>query len=1077
MCFPGAAVPRAITLGALAWVLLVPINAARAERLPIKIYTTADGLAQLRVTSIVSDSRGFVWIGGSEGLRRFDGQRLSTDGVPQELATARINDFLESPSGAYWVATNGAGVYRFMPSNSGTRTHGAEQTNDGRSPAVSAPRLTVFHVGDSPQTDRVNAIHEDHAGGLWAGTDGGLFYLDAKADQAIFRRVELRLTERSERAVQIWAIAEDHDRSLWIGTSWGLVRRWPDGRIVHSFVQPAQGMDHVRALLVDREHRIWIGHDTGVIVVRPGTDRPSLARAVRTSNEPGVKLPVAQGESVRYTEADGLTGGTVRAFCQSSDGHVWIATLNGLTHFDGERFRAFTGAQGITRSNALAEDRQGNIWIGTLTGGAIRLARNGFVTYTDADGLAESLIGAIFDDPAGALYVVSNNQRIHRFDGTRLIGVRPNLSKDVADPVGPGIALRDRMGEWWIPGGAGLYRFPKVEHIKQLERVRHKAIYTTRDGLAGDDVFRLFEDSRGDIWIGRRTPTSFVMTRWERATSTFHRYSDADGLPAFNRILVFAEDHSGNVWIGFQNGGLARYRNGRFRLFTPADGAPQGGIGGLYVDGQGRLWVGSRRPALSRVDAPAVDRPRFVSYSAAQGLAAGAIGAITEDRSSRLYLALPGGRIDRLDPANGIIRHYGPGDGLTGTDLTMAFRDRAGSLWFGSYNGLFRLTPAPERPSSPPAVLIQRVRVAGENYLTSDLGETAIPRFELQPAQNQVQVDFFALGAGASEGLTYQYRLEGVDRHWNAPSTQREVTYSTLSPGSYRFIVRAITSDGASSLTPATMDFTILPPIWQRWWFRTAAVFGVTLILLAAHKHRVARLLALERVRMRIAADLHDDIGGSLSRISIQSEVACREAAALGDQPGRRLVEIADSARGLVDALGDVVWCVDPRRDDVASVCRRIREYADDLLPGSGVRWSYNAAGHLESIKLDPQGRRDLFLLLKEAVTNVARHSRARSASLNVELLNRELHAELKDDGCGFDPNVFDAGDPSDHDGVASMRARAERLGARLAIQSAPGAGTTLRMQLAIPRRWERMNMLLFRSLRRRRIDPDSESV
>jgi signal transduction histidine kinase len=354
--------------------------------------------------------------------------------------------------------------------------------------------------------------------------------------------------------------------------------------------------------------------------------------------------------------------------------------------------------------------------------------------------------------------------------------------------------------------------------------------------------------------------------------------------------------------------------------------------------------------------------------------------------------------------------------------------------------------------------------------LTSDLGEAAIPRFELQPTQNQVQIEFFALGAGSSDDLTYQYRLEGVDRNWNAPTTQREVTYATLSPGSYRFVVRAVASDGAFSQKPATMEFTILPPIWQRWWFRTGGVFGVLFILFAAHRYRVARLLALERVRMRIAADLHDDIGGSLSRISIQSEVACREAAGLGEQPGRRLVEIADSARGLVDALGDVVWSVDPRRDDLASVCRRIREYADDLLPGNGVRWRYAASAKLESVKLDPQARRDLYLLLKEAVTNVARHASARSVLLNVELTNRELHAELQDDGCGFNPSAFDREDQSDHDGLASMRARAERLGARLTIESSPGIGTTLRLRMPILRRWGRMNMLLFRRLRRWRI-------
>jgi signal transduction histidine kinase len=177
-------------------------------------------------------------------------------------------------------------------------------------------------------------------------------------------------------------------------------------------------------------------------------------------------------------------------------------------------------------------------------------------------------------------------------------------------------------------------------------------------------------------------------------------------------------------------------------------------------------------------------------------------------------------------------------------------------------------------------------------------------------------------------------------------------------------------------------------------------------------------------------------------------------------------MEIADSARGLVDALGDVVWSVDPRRDDLASVCRRVREYADDLFPESGVRWKFAAAGHLESVKLDPETRRNLFLLLKEAVTNVAQHAKAKSVSLGVELTSGELLAKLQDDGCGFDQGAPERGEQSDCHGLSSMRARAGRLGARLTVESSPGAGTTVCVNLPIARPWRRMNVLLPRRLR-----------
>jgi ligand-binding sensor domain-containing protein/signal transduction histidine kinase len=1047
MCFilrkahPGR---RCVAPFLIAWSVLAiaPARPASAERLPIKPYTTADGLPHVRVTCIVPDSRGFLWFCSPAGLSRFDGQGFTIYGVSEGLADTRVNSFIETSTGTYWVATNGGGVYRFNPLTSGTLSQ-KSSPNQIRARAGDPVRFTAFRVGDDLQTNRVNVLREDRAGRLWAGTDGGLFCLDGADDRQTFRRMELRLVDRPDRALQIWALDEDRDGTLWIGTSWGVLRRLVDGRVIHYAVAPAQGTDQVRALLVDRTGRIWVGHDTGLAVLRPGPGRMSVAR---------------------YTVRDGVSEGIVRTLLQSTDGRIWIGTLNGLTEFDGERFRAFSRSEGVTRAMALAEDHEGNLWLGTMATGALRLARNGFSAYTEEDGLADASIGDIFQSRDGDLYAVSINQRIHRFGGRRFKAIRPNLSRDASDPNGPGQAIQDRTGEWWIPGGAGLYRFPRVSHIEQLQHIPPKAIYSTRDGLAGDDVFRLFEDSRGDIWIGRRTPTSVVVTRWDRATGAFHRYSDADGLPAFNRISSFAEDRAGSVWIGFWNGGLARYRDGRFALFTEADGAPHRAIAELHVDAAGRLWIGSSQPALTVVDTPDAERPRFIPYPSARSSFGDSVGCITEDAQGRLYLCLPSGRVARLDPATGRVWPYSTPDGLSGPDLNVAFRDRDGGLWFGSYNGLFRLVPGPDRPPSTPVVLIASLRVAGESYVTSDLGESTIARFELQPNQNQLHFDFFGLGGSPGNRVRFQYRLEGADKDWNAPTDQREVNYASLSPGRYRFVVRAVGGDGALSQNPATVEFTILRPVWQRWWFQSSAALALVVVVFAAHKRRVVRLVALERVRMRIAADLHDDIGGSLSRISIQSEVARREAAASGESPVRQLEEIAQSARGLVDALADVVWSVDPRRDDLASLMRRLREYADDVLVGSGVRWTYTASPNLDHVKLDPQARRHLFLLLKEAITNVVRHACARSASLAIDLARRELRVELRDDGRGFTPDAPVCAADSDRHGLSSMRARAAGLGASISIESSPAAGTCV--SLRMPLRPGRMTMLLPRWLR-----------
>jgi ligand-binding sensor domain-containing protein/signal transduction histidine kinase len=1000
------------------------IGTASAEHLPITGYTTADGLAHERVKCIVADSRGFLWLCGREGLSRFDGQEFTTYGVAQGLAAPSINAILETSRGVYWVATNGAGVYRLNPVTRGLLTHGTERPDDRRRDAGSPSRFTAFRLGDDPQPNRVNALHEDRTGRLWAGTDGGLFVLEERMGQPTFRRVELGLPSNPDRGVLVWTFAEDREGSLWIGTSSGLLRRLPEGRMIHTAVQPAEGTDHVRALLIDRENRIWIGHDTGL----------------RTAT-----LPEVAG-AVRHTTEDGVTGGSVRALLQSSDGQIWIATWDGLTQFDGKQFRAFTKAHGITRALALAEDRRGNIWIGTLADGALKLARDGFTAFTEADGLADAGIGAVFGNPAGELFVVSNNQRIHRLNGTRFTAVRPYLSDDVAEPVRSGLALHDRAGEWWIPGGAGLYRFPNVRNVEQLGRVRPRAIYTTRDGLAGDDVSRLFEDSRGDIWIGRQHPTSTVVTRWERATGTFHRYSEADGLPAFNRTTAFAEDGSGNVWIGFQNGGLARYRHGRFRLFTQADGTPARGTGTLYLDGQKRLWVGSASPALTRIDSPDADRPQFVAFTA-QGLSGAAVGCMTEDELGRLYLCMSPSRVARLDTLTGHVRYFTRADGLAGVALTAAFRDRSGSLWFGTYDGLFRLVPTGDPPPSTPTVLIGGLRVAGQSYLQSDLGESDIPKFQLEPAQNQLQIEFFGLGAGAGEELKYQYRLEGADRDWSGPTRQRSVNYASLSSGGYRFVVRAVAADGTLS-EDATVAFTILRPLWQRWWFVALTGFVIAAGAYSFYRARVGRLLELERVRTRIATDLHDDLGSNLSQIAIQSEVLLMEAGRKDPSMAKLLSNITTTANESVEAMGDIVWAINPTEDSLQDLIRRMRRFASDVFTARGIDFDFRAPGVNRHVEIGADLRREVFLLFKETVNNIVRHSKCTRAEIEMALDGDALLLQVSDNGKGFDSTLETEGN-----GLSSIRRRARNLGGMLEVLSTPGTGTTIRLRAPLRRR------------------------
>ena len=249
----------------------------------------------------------------------------------------------------------------------------------------------------------------------------------------------------------------------------------------------------------------------------------------------------------------------------------------------------------------------------------------------------------------------------------------------------------------------------------------------TRDGLTGDRVYYAFEDSRGDIWLGTNPSGQDVVTRWQRATGSFRRYSTADGLRTatdvyFAAARAFAEDAAGNVWIGFAGGGLARFAAGVFTFFTAADGVAAGELRDLFVDSRGRLWIGSHTRGVSRADAPATERPQFRTYTVRDGLASDSVRSISEDRWGRIYLGTAHG-VDRLDPETGRIRHFTTADGLSNNEVESAFRDRHGALWFGTMNGVSRFVPQLERPAQPPAILIDGLRIAGAVFPLPELGD------------------------------------------------------------------------------------------------------------------------------------------------------------------------------------------------------------------------------------------------------------------------------------------------------------------------------------------------------------------
>lgn len=331
----------ALRVPQLLWLLLTALSVARAERLQVKTYTTADGLARDHINRIVQDSRGFLWFCTSEGLSRFDGYKFTNYGTEDGLAGRVVFDFLEARNGFYWVATD-KGLCRFISDPLPQATAG---------PARAAHRrFLVYYPGEAPKARSINAIYEDHSGTIWCCTDEGLYHADLIGGDIVFSFVDSVRPARTEDKLRIEAVTEDRRGWLWVIAESGLHRLGTDGTV--ELYTAAEGLPEgfSRALLEDRDGRIWVASDRGLyqLVPDPKPHQTIVAR--------------------RYTMKEGLAGDGVRSLCQSWDGTLWACSWGGLSALPpGQsnpeaRPRTYLESNGLIPAiTSVCEDRDHNL--------------------------------------------------------------------------------------------------------------------------------------------------------------------------------------------------------------------------------------------------------------------------------------------------------------------------------------------------------------------------------------------------------------------------------------------------------------------------------------------------------------------------------------------------------------------------------------------------------------------------------------------------------------------------------------------------------------------------------------------
>jgi len=741
-------------------------------------WGTRDGLPQGSVEALVQTSDGYLWLGTQEGLARWNGERFT------------VFDRTNTP------ALRHNRVVALHEDRAGTLWIGTEGGGLTRRAGRS---FSTFTTDQGLPNDRVREIVEDPAGRLWVGTDEGLvpWEDDHPAGPVVLE---------GERIQSL--VAGD---ALWVGTSSGLFRLAETGE-PEAVELPGEGP--VRALWRDEDGSLWAGR-TRELVLLSGNG----ARVVDPGDDP--PHPV---ESIR----------------RDRDGALWVARLGGgLTRLRDDRRETFTTRTGLANDIVLRlyEDREGNLWVGMQDGGLVRLSDTRFATWTAREGLAGDIVWPVLEDREGSVWVGTSASGLSQMRGRELrtYTKKEGLPSNAVQALAEGAA-----GTLWIGTRGGLARL----------RDGRLARFTTRDGLPGDSVSALLVARDGTLWVGTRGSGLAHLL-----AGRFRVYRLADGLP--NETIHFIhEDREGSIWIATSGGGLVRFGSGRFRAYTTREGLSADVVNTIHEEADGTLWIGTYGGGLNRLR-----DGRFTAYTTSEGLFDDAVFQVLDDGRGYFWISCNKGifrvareqfdELDRKERARLEPEVYGVDDGMrnrecNGANQPAGWRAADGRLFFPTVEGLVEIDPDSLSGNPlPPLVAIEAV-VANGTRLDPTSG------LDLEPDTDSLELHYTGLGLTAPERVRFRYQLEGFDRGWVEAGTRRVAYYTQVPPGHYRFRVVAANEDGVWSETPRDLSLTLRPRFYRTGWFTSVLVLGVLGLIGSGYRLRTRHLRRREEELMHL---------------------------------------------------------------------------------------------------------------------------------------------------------------------------------------------------------------------------------
>ncbi len=862
--------------------------------------------------------------------------------------------------------------------------------NDGSIDCINNGRITNFSkIGEEPsELIRLSANNY-----IVPTTQGIYKYYDEKIVKSKQEKPDLRI----DFMLQV-------NDSLFLGVIPGVAHQLlifrKDFKIVATF--PIAN-EVVKSLYKDSKNRIWFCTESGIRLINLNLEKLSCEIII----PPVTLVPAWSGNTCVY-------------FIKEDDkGWLWMGSAKGLAHIapDGN-YNLYTEKDGLP-SNMVASiliDKEKNIWLGTVNGLAKIVSRTGIATINDVG--------------------VLNNAKMIMTVGKDRVLIAGSTSPNLFQPQKgkrEDIVFRGERPTFLIPGSNPVI-FGSRTSIGYYDSLNKKIIpFSTPYFVMTDQGTCL--DEKGNAFFGIHGGIGVVSKKRVMINNSLG-----------HRVTSLTIDKNGSLWAGTWFDGLYRITYSfigdslhcETKNFSHL--LPDKHIRTLFTDSEGNIWVGSRYRGAFRLTSNANDVYTVSSFDHQQGLSSNFIKCFAETSNGDIWVGTFYG-LNKLVKKNNYFKVFNFSRVANFFHEIFQIVNAGDNEWWClTSNKMVKFRDENLENVSPSKAEITLIKLGSQQGRINIYNTDTI--ISLKHFQNHASFEFSSPGFINEKQNQYSYRLLGtIDTMWSLRGNGHDVSYASLQPGEYTFEVRTIGWDGVAGET-ARFKFRIRPPFWKTGWFISFVMAVVGVLLYMVYRYRIRQLQRIQQVRNRIATDLHDDIGSTLTNISILTELSKRK----GNDPGKSegyLDRIREEIDASGQALDDIIWSVNTKNDTLQETAARMRRYAAELFDACNIRYELKMDPHIADKKILMEQRRDLFLIFKESLNNIHKHASASSVSISLFIEKDNLRLLINDDGKGFDANK-----PTHRNGISNIKNRVNRWKGAIALQSENGHGTTIDVRL-----------------------------